>query len=216
MLRGLCTHSGLGIAKTAGAIFLILEQVGIHRTRLNAVFLGEGHDLKGRHALCKVPEKARRNLGAAPRQLVDFSGVGQLVPQIKGRTFLPKFPESRPGVRKTPRWQLNPKMIKGTGDTLESIFVHQGKTCLPPPYFAGESSATPKKGNTTYLFLNHSLKKDEIFSSGISVDIEQTNFPRVQAARPLPPRSPKMSSVLPFSYRSTSRSLTNPHPASTL
>jgi len=97
---------GIGVADRAELVALVLEEVGIDRADLHPVGAGEVDDAAV-EALGEVPQDVHGHGGGDTGELVDASGVGELVGQVDGGGVLGELAEPRAGVGESPTGHLD-------------------------------------------------------------------------------------------------------------
>jgi hypothetical protein len=98
------------VSQRAVFVNLILKNVGIDGARPHRIFFRESFDLiDAVDSVWKIPQHVQCDSGAGARPAVDFARVAEFLLDGRCRGGLQKLAEPRSGVRKTPRWQLDPK-----------------------------------------------------------------------------------------------------------
>src|ERR1700688_3652480 len=92
---------------------LVWKNVGIDGTGPHRIFFREGFDLiDAVESVWKIPQHVQCDGGTGAGPAMDFARVAKLFLDCRCRGRLQKLAEPSSGVRKTPRWQLDPKYIQ--------------------------------------------------------------------------------------------------------
>ena len=107
-------HRRIGVAHRAVLVALILEQVRVDGAGADAVLPLEGLDARDvADAARQVPQHVQGQRRAGARERVHLRGVGELLLERRGRRGLQELAESRAGIGKAPRRQLDGELVEG-------------------------------------------------------------------------------------------------------
>src|SRR5579864_1208305 len=103
---------GIGVAKRAVLILLILKEVRIDGPGLHAVTIGEGPNFRDTmDAVGKIPQHMKSDCRAGSSQEMDLPCIAEFFFRGGCRGSLNEFPETGTCVGKAPRGNLNAKLL---------------------------------------------------------------------------------------------------------
>src|SRR5580704_15019258 len=119
------TDSRIWIAQRSVFVFLTLKDIGVDRSRPNAVFCSQAlHVSKICQPMWKIPLNVQCKLRTRPRKPMHFGRVAELLRDVASSSFLNELAKPRPRVGKAPGGQLHLQLVQRFPYNFSSRIFH--------------------------------------------------------------------------------------------